>query len=233
MSGPRWLSSKTLNLLNKDIISGTIPSLRLSDSVVSAQELMGDLHVAHLPVVSDGKFAGLVSEDILLNAPDSGTPLFQLKQEFSNIAVRGSTHFLEAVQFVNEFNLTVIPVIEEQLEYLGSVTATDLLKHLGKITGADLPGAIIVLEMDRLNFSFSEISKLVETNDALITQLNTYGDGQSSTFYVTLKINKLEISDIISTFQRYEYKVKYYFGEELYENELRSNYEHLMNYLKI
>jgi len=27
--------------------------------------------------------------------------------------------------------------------------------------------------------------------------------------------------------------VKYYFGEELYENELKNNYDHLMNYLNI
>ena len=50
---------------------------------------------------------------------------------------------------------------------------------------------------------------------------------------VTIRINKLEVSDIISTFQRYEYNVKYYFGEEIYENELRANYDNLMNYLKI
>jgi predicted XRE-type DNA-binding protein len=87
--------------------------------------------------------------------------------------------------------------------------------------------------MEQRNFSFSEISKLVETNDAQITQLNTYWDGNNGSFLVTLKINKFEISDIISTFQRYEYQVKYYFGEELYENELRSNYDHLMNYLSI
>ena len=90
-----------------------------------------------------------------------------------------------------------------------------------------------MLEMEKVSFSFSEISKLVETNDAQITQLNTYPDASSGSFYITLRINKLEISDIIATFQRYEYQVKYYFGEELYENELRSNYDHLMNYLNI
>ena len=52
-------------------------------------------------------------------------------------------------------------------------------------------------------------------------------------FFVTIKVNKFEISDIVATFQRYEYTVKYYFGEELYENELRNNYDHLMNYLNI
>ena len=87
--------------------------------------------------------------------------------------------------------------------------------------------------MEKVNFAFSEIIKLVETNDAQVTQLNTYFEPLSNLFYITLRINKLEVSDIIATFQRYEYKIKYYFGEEQYENELRSNYNHLMNYLSI
>jgi acetoin utilization protein AcuB len=219
-------------MLNKELITDTIPALRLSDQVGRAQELMADLHVAHIPVVEGGKLIGLVTEENLLNAPDSETALAQVRQEFSPIFVRANTHILEAVQVANEFNLTVIPVVEEGSVYLGALTAADLLKSLGHMVGANSPGAVIVLEIDRLNFSFSEISKLVETNDALITQLNTYAEPPSS-IYLTLKINRLEISDIIATFQRYEYKVKYYFGEELYENELRSNYDHLMNYLNI
>lgn len=116
---------------------------------------------------------------------------------------------------------------------MGVIGATDLLLHLGRITGSSEPGAVIVLEMEQRNFSFSQLSKLVETNDAQITQLNTYWNNTTDSFFVTLKVNKFEISDIIATFQRYEYQIKYYFGEELYENELRSNYDHLMNYLNI
>jgi CBS domain-containing protein len=215
------------------MISVTLPALHPDDTVAKAQDLMTDFHIAHLPVVAHDKLVGLLSEDTLLNAPDDEMPISQLQPAFSKIAVRAGTHFIEAVQFVNEFNLTAIPVIEGDAEYIGAITATDLLKQVGKIMGAGDPGGVIVLEMDRVSFSFSEISKLVETNDAQITQLNTYFDAQSSVFYITLKINRLEISDIIATFQRYDYKIKYYFGEELYENELRSNYDHLMNYLSI
>ncbi len=220
-------------MLNKEIISITIPFLQLSDSVARARELMVDFHLAHLPVIEDDKLVGLVSEDNLLNSPDSDMLLSGIQPSFSKIAAQANAYFIEAVQLVNEFHLTVIPVVDKDLEYIGAISATDLLKQTGKMIGANDPGGIIVLELDKVSFSFSEISKLVETNDALITQLNTYSDNQSSTFYVTLKINKLEISDIIATFQRYEYKIKYYFGEELYENELRSNYDHLMNYLSI
>ena len=90
-----------------------------------------------------------------------------------------------------------------------------------------------MLEMETKQYSFNEISKLVETNDAQITQLNTSVDTETGIMQVTIRINKPEVSDIVASFQRHEYNVKYYFGEELYTNELRSNYDNLMNYLKI
>ena len=95
------------------------------------------------------------------------------------------------------------------------------------------PGALLVLEMESKAYSFTEINKIIESNDAQITQLNTYTDPETGIMQVTIRLNKLEISDIISSFQRYEYNIKYYFGEELYENELKDNYDHLMNYLSI
>ena len=207
--------------------------MHLNDPVSQALDLMADFHVMHLPVVVEDKLAGLVSEDGLLNIEDDTTRLSQLQASFSKTAAHADSFFFEAVQMVNESGLTVIPVIAGEAEYIGSIIATDLLKQLGKVSGVNDTGGIIMLEMEKVSFSFSEISKLVETNDAQITQLNTYTDAHSGNFYITLRINKLEISDIVATFQRYEYQVKYYFGEELYENELRNNYDHLMNYLNI
>jgi acetoin utilization protein AcuB len=220
-------------LLNREIISASIPSLHLNDPVSQALDLMADFHVTHLPVVIEDKLAGLVSEDDLLNVENDSTLLAQLQPGFSKISAHADGYFYEAVQLVNENNLTLIPVVTGESEYTGAIIATDLLRHLGRVTGVNDLGGIIVLEMDKVSFAFTEISKLVETNDAQIIQLNTYTDATSGSFFITLRINKAEISDIISTFQRYEYQVKYYFGEELYENELRNNYDHLMNYLNI
>lgn len=220
-------------MLNKDIISAAIPSLHLNDPVSQALDLMADFHVTHLPVVVEDKLAGLVSEDDLLNVENDDILLAQLQPAFSRIAAHADAYFYEAVQLVNENGLTLIPVISHESEYAGAIIATDLLKCLGRVSGAGDLGGIIVLEMEKVSFAFTEISKLVETNDAQIIQLNTYTDASSGNFYIVLRINKAEISDIVSTFQRYEYQVKYYFGEELYENELRNNYDHLMNYLSI
>lgn len=219
-------------MLNKELISTSIPTLNLKDPVLQVLDLMSEFHVKQLPVVEEDKYMGLVFEDDLINLEDSIT-LESISNHFSRVAVQANTHFIESIQTVNDYNLSIVPVVDKESEFVGVITAIDLLKQLGKITGSSEPGGLIVLELEQRNFSFAEISKLVETNDAQITQLNTYWDTNTDSFLVTLKINKFEISDIISTFQRYEYQVKYYFGEELYENELRDNYDHLMNYLSI
>lgn len=219
-------------MLNKELISTSIPSLKLNDSVFQAMELMSEYYVKQLPIVADDKYLGLVFEDDLMNLDDAAE-LETISSHLSKVSVHGNMHFIDAVQTANDYHLTLVPVIDKDNEFLGVILISDLLRTLGKISGASEPGGLIVLEMDQRNFSFAEISKLIETNDAQITQLNTSWDNAAESFLVTIKINKFEISDIVATFQRYEYQVKYYFGEELYENELKDNYDHLMNYLSI
>ena len=220
-------------MLNLDILSADIPALKPEDNVLFAKDVMVDHHVTHLPVISENKLLGTISEDTLLDASSDDTKIGSLQSFYSHASVQGIGHILDTLHVCSEFQLTLIPVLNPESEFLGSILASDLLRQTDKIIGAGDPGAIIVIEMDRVNFAFSEIIKLVETNDAQVTQLNTYFDQLTTSFYITLRINKMEVSDIISTFQRYEYKIKYYFGEEQYENELRSNYNHLMNYLSI
>jgi acetoin utilization protein AcuB len=219
-------------MLNKQLISTSIPVLKLHDSVSQALEMMSEYYVRQLPVVEEDKFRGLVFEEDLLNLEDSIT-LETISTHFSKVSVHSNMHFIEAVQTANDYHLSIVPVVEKEQDYIGVILIPELLRQLGKITGASDPGGLIVLEMEQRNFSFAEISKLIETNDAQINQLNTSWDNATDSFLVTIKINKFEISDIVATFQRYDYQVRYYFGEELYENELKDNYDHLMNYLSI
>jgi len=147
-------------------------------------------------------------------------------------SVKPGEHFLSALKLASQHNLSLVPVVDNEHEWTGAIPYSELLKASAQFTGAEEPGAVIVLEMERKSYSFGEISRLVETNDAYITQMNTSFEAETGLLVVTVKINKMEISDIISTFQRYEYTIRYFIGEEHYENELRYNYDHLMSYLK-
>lgn len=220
-------------MLTRELQSQHLPSLHLHDKVYQALQLMNDNQITHLPVVDGEKFAGLLSEDNLLQSENDDALLSALEQSFSSFSVREEEHFLKAVQLAADNGLSLVPVINEENELTGTITYTELLRHSSAFMNLNEPGGLIVLELPSNQYSFNEISKLVETNDAQITQLNTSNDAETGTMQVTLRINKTEISDILATFQRYEYNVKYFFGEEQYANELRSNYDNLMNYLKI
>jgi acetoin utilization protein AcuB len=89
------------------------------------------------------------------------------------------------------------------------------------------------MEMERSQFSISEISRIVESNDATVLHLNTTIHAVTGLLTVSLHINKKEIAAIVSAFERYEYDIIYYFGDEKFENEIHSNYRHLMSYLDI
>ena len=220
-------------MLTGELQSQTLPYLRPHDKVYQALQLMNDNQVTHLPIVDGDKYIGIISEDDLLLVDNDHTELNLLQQSFGNVSVKNSEHFLKAIQLAAENGLSVVPVVDNENDIVGAIAYNDLLKHASEFMSLNEPGGLIVLEMNSNQYSFNEISKLVETNDAQITQLNTTNDPETGTMQVTIRINKPEVSDIVSTFQRYEYNVKYFFGDEIYANELRSNYDNLMNYLKI
>jgi len=220
-------------MLTRELLSQTLPSLRLTDKVYQALQLMNDNHVTHLPITNGEKYIGLISEDDLLMVENDHTELSALEQSFSDVSVNEEEHFLKAVQLAADNALSIVPVVTEENELAGSLAYNDLLKFSSEFMSLSEPGGLIVLEMESNQYSFNEISKVIETNDAQITQLNTSNNAETGMMQVTIRINKPDVADIVAAFQRYEYNVKYFFGEELYTNELRSNYDNLMNYLKI
>ncbi|MEI7628611.1 MAG: CBS domain-containing protein [Bacteroidota bacterium] len=219
-------------MLATQLINSGFPSVHLTDSASLALQLMEDYDVQHLPVLSEEKYMGLVSKSDLLDLSEEQS----ISAESAYIlpySIKGEEHFLTALKLAAEKEITLVPVINDQSELLGVISITELLYRLSNFLGNNEPGGIIVLEISKRNFSFGEISRLVETNDALITQCNTFTEPETGLVIITLKINKIEISAIVATFQRYEYIVRYYFGEEQYSNELKDNYNHLLAYLNV
>lgn len=219
-------------MLASQLINSGFPAINLFDKVSLALQLMDEYDIQHLPVLSEEKFAGIISKDDLLDT-DETRLVAAVESSLQKISVKGEEYFLSALRLIAENELTLLPVVNEQAELAGVISSKDLLRRLSSFVGNEDKGGIIVLETDKRNFSFGEVNRLVETNDAYITQLNTYTEPDTGLVVITLKVNKIEISDIVATFQRYDFVVRYYFGEETYANELKENYNHLLSYLNI
>lgn len=219
-------------MLASQIVNTGFPAVNLFDKISFALRLMDEYDVFHLPVLSEEKFAGIISKDDLLDA-DENNLLASVESSLQHISVKNEEYFLSAVKLMADNELSLLPVINDLSELSGVIVSKDMVRRLSVFVGNEERGGIIVLETDKRNFSFGEINRLVETNDAYITQVNTRTEADTGMVVITLKVNKIEISDIVATFQRYEYIVRYYFGEEAYANELKENYNHLISYLNM
>lgn len=219
-------------MLVSEIAQSTIPLLHNNDTIENAIEIFQHSNVLHLPVIHEDKYEGLISLDELLSAEDTNT-LDALGDKLIHVSIAHDQHFLSALKIIAAYNISILPVLSLNNEYSGAVSQQALLNALYTFLNCDEPGGIFVLEMERSKFSVGELSRLVETNDAYITQLNTYTEQVSGLFIVTLKVNKTEVSDILATLQRYDYTVRHFFGEEVFENELKENFDNLMSYLNV
>ncbi|MEI9807194.1 MAG: hypothetical protein WDO16_04520 [Bacteroidota bacterium] len=56
-----------------------------------------------------------------------------------------------------------MPVVDNDNDIAGAVVYTDLLKRASEFMSLNEPGGLIVLEMPSNQYSFSEISKILET----------------------------------------------------------------------
>jgi hypothetical protein len=126
-----------------------------------------------------------------------------------------------------------LPVLNEQQECTGVILQENLNDLLAKFLGVDHPGAIIVVSVSPYQYSLAELSRLVETNNAQISQLNTNFDEATGALIITIKLNKEEADLIIATLQRYNYQVLHYFGNTIMHNDIEDHYHHLMNYLDV
>ncbi len=220
-------------MLTAELINNNIPRLQLQDSIGKALRLINDYRVTHLPVVNDEKYLGMISEDDLLDAYDEKTAIESLQEHFVHDSVKDNVHFLTAVNYISLHETSIVPVITPANAFAGVITVSDLLKTLAAFSGSNELGGIIVMDMERSQFSVSQISRIVESNDAVILHLNTTRHPDSGILTVTLHVNKQEITGIVAAFERYEYNVIYTFSDEKFEDNIDTNYRHLMNYLDI
>ena len=219
-------------MFNLALISVPAAPLSSEDSVGFALQIFEDLRLTHWPVVDEGIFKGLISEETLLDAEEQ-LLIKDLASEFLPYSVLADEYFMTAVRIVTERRLDLVAVISPDGEYHGIITKSELLQRMAAFSGIHTPGGLLVLEVSPHDYSPGEISRLIETNNAQLTQLNTAYDPATGLYHVIIRINKQEISDIIATFQRYDYRVLYFAGEEQYENELKRNFHHFLHFLEM
>jgi len=215
------------------LISAILRPLTLEDTGLFATDQMSEFYVRHLPLVQGDQLLGLVSEDDILDF-DLERTIGSFGLQFNRPYVSANNHIYEILRLMADFRLTVIPVVDKEDKYLGMISQEDILVQLGNMGSFTVPGSIIVLEMNRKDYSLAKISSIIEQENAAVISTFITSDLKSSQAEVTLKINKKDISRIIASFERHDFNVKEAFHESDYLNDtMKERFESLMVYLNV
>ncbi len=220
-------------MIAKDLISETVMPLQTSDTGETALRWMEEFKVSHLPIVNNLEFLGLISEKDIFYLNNYDEPLGNHSLSLQNPYVTENQHVYEIIRQVYEQQLTLIPVINDKKQYLGSITLQCLTKYFARLAAVDNPGGIIVLEMGIRDFMLSEIARIVESNDAIILSMYVMTLPDSTKMQVTIKVNRMDINPLLATFNRYNYTIKASFFETDYDQTLHDRYDSLMRFLDV
>jgi acetoin utilization protein AcuB len=220
-------------MLAVELIADVIPPAHTSDSVQKVIDRMLEFRIRHLPIVNEEQFLGLISEDDLVTTSDYQTSIGSLALSLVNPYVLEDQHIYDVIRLFYERRLTIVPVLDIKMNYLGLISINALTEYFAQLTSVAQPGGIIVLEINNKNNSLAHMAQIVESDNAQIlsSYVRTFPD--STRMEVTLKVNKQDISAIIATFLRYEYDIKATFNHSDDNDNSRDRYDSLMNYLNL
>lgn len=215
------------------LISPIIPPLKVTDTPEKALIWMDEFRLSDLPIIKDKQLIGIVSEGILLDLENVFIPFDKQNIVYKQCAVNQNDHLLKVIKTISEYNVSLVPVLDDANLYLGAISFNTILLALGKFSTNFQNWSIIVLEIPEINYSLVEIAQIVETNQAKILSLQTSNSEDNNNIEVTLSINTDDLTFIIESFYRYQYVIKdsYHLDKFKESNEDRFNF--LLNYIKI
>jgi acetoin utilization protein AcuB len=221
-------------MIAEELINHMIPPLKVSDDAHKAIVWMEEFRCNHLPVVDDGRLLGFISEEIILESNDIDKRLGDFNLVGKECVVGLDSHFYDILRIAGEHKLQIVAVIDEEHKYAGVITVQDIMTSFAQTASVQMPGAILVLSMDLVDYSLAEICRYVEENNAKVISSTMLGDPMDKgRIKLTLKINQLDISRIVATLERFGYRVIAHYQESPPENGDKERLDMLMRYLNI
>ncbi len=213
----------------KDYISKDYPAFNHNDSIEEASEVAKEFGYSHVFIKKKGVYVGALSQSFLEESPE-GT-LGSLEIHYERFAILEDGNILDTVKLFHIFNSNVVPVIGQTEKYLGYISCDDIFSEFSKYPLFSENGAILTVQTNNVHYSFTEISKIVESNNAKMYGCYVSGITEESVL-ITMKISSDNLSSIDETFERYGYNVVHKHYDDEKEELMKDRFGFFQKYLE-
>jgi acetoin utilization protein AcuB len=221
-------------VIAEDLINHMIPPLKGTDDAHKAIVWMEEFRCSYMPVVVDSKLMGFISEEIILETNEIDKEVGDFNLVGKSCYVHLDTHFYDILKVAADNKLQMVGVLNEDEKYAGVITVQDTLTSFAQTAAVQMSGGILVLSMNFVDYSLAEISRLIEENHAKILSSIIKEDPlDPGKIRLTVKLNQLDMSRVVATLERFNYKVIGRYQESKPVENEKERIDMLLRYLDI
>lgn len=218
-------------MLIKDLIDTSLFPLKSNDTVDFALETFLSSGISGLPVVSNLQTIGFVQAKSMLDQKPNKS-IISFIQQNPLWEINENYHYYEAIKGFGEFEVPCLAVFNYDNHYIGIVSGKSLCNFLSTSYTQQAEGSVLCIEMSSRDYSLTELSRIIENNDAKILGVNLFSIPDSARVLVNIKINTGYIERIVASLQRFGYDVKASFFNKPSESDFENRYHSLIKYLE-
>ncbi|MEW4923602.1 CBS domain-containing protein [Algibacter sp. 2305UL17-15] len=215
-----------------EFIINDIKPLSTKSKISELQQLFNQLTYSHIPVMDEnGVFLGTFFE-MDVHCFESEKYLSDYLHTIEDFFVKENTMWLDVLEAFAQNSANIMPILNEQNNYIGYYELNDVIGLFNESPFFYEAGGVLVIEKGINDYSFSEISQIVESNNGKI--LGAFvSKMKNDIVQVTLKIGNTGLNDIIQTFRRYSYNIASGHEEDSFKQSLKDRSDYLNKYLNI
>jgi acetoin utilization protein AcuB len=215
-------------MLASELLTPDFPVMKPDDSLHKAIDVFLELCICHVPVVSETGLEGILPIDLVMDYQESGKKISDFKSDYIHINALIEQHGLDIFEMMAKYEITAIPVLDQSNQYVGCITSATLMNNLSNYYSFKHAGGIIDLSVGIRDYDLSEISRIVESNNAKILILYMDTDAQNEQYKITIKVDTLDLGRILAAFERFKYTIDYSHPSAQQKDELRERYDLMM-----
>ena len=214
-----------------DFIINDIKPVSASQAMGDVQSIFSQTTYSHVPVTNGNVYAGCLDENDV-HCYDASCIVEDYTHSLNPFFVRYETNWLDILEMFAQHRTNIMPVLDSSGKYLGYYELEDVMNFFNNTPFIREPGSVVIIEKGVLDYSFSEISQIVESNDGKIWGM-FISRIENDLAQISIKLGRSNFNDILSTFRRYSYNVVSSHQEDTFLTDLRNRSKYLEKYLNI
>ncbi len=215
-----------------DYILKDIKPIQVVEKIENVQALFEQYPFSHLPVVDKNIFWGNIAKQDIEFTDFGDKKLQDIKNQIHPFYATKNMTWFEVLQNFTTHNTDLMPILNPDKKYIGYYELGDFLNIFKCTPFLHEEGVILVISKGINDYSFREITQIVESNNA--TLFGAFVSKiENEEVQITLKLSLHDINNTLHSFRRYNYQIINEFEKDKYLEELNDRSDYLQKYLNI